>query len=101
MVSHPIHRDIPPADAEARDDGRFYVSSSQARENLADLLNRAAYRGERFIIDRHGKPLAAIVPVSDLDSLEAFEDAADLKALAEAKQNAEYIDWKDAKDELK
>jgi prevent-host-death family protein len=100
MASHPIHRDISHNVAEARDDGRLYVSSSQARENLADLLNRAAYRGERFIVDRHGKPLAAIVPVEDLDSLEEFEDIADLKAIREMKKDAEYVDWEDAKDEL-
>lgn len=101
MTSHPIHQKLSPDFAEADDDGRFYVSTTQARENLADLLNRAAYRGERFIVDRHGKPLAAIVPVEDLERLEALEDAADLKAVAEVREDAEYVDWERVKDELK
>lgn len=85
---------------EARDDGRFYVGSSSAREQLPDLLNRAAYRGERFVIERHGKAVAAIVPLADLDQLEDLEDAADMEALREARDDTELVDWDEAKDEL-
>lgn len=43
---------------------------TQARADLADLVNRVAYSGERVMLTRHGKPLAALVPVADLESLE-------------------------------
>lgn len=42
------------------------VSVAEARSELAELLNRVAYGKERLVITRHGKELAAIVPVEDL-----------------------------------
>lgn len=99
MATHPTYNDADDEVGEAREDGRFYVGSSKAREHLSDLLNRAAYRGERFIVDRHGKPLAAIVPVSDLDHLEELEDAADREAADEARAD-DVVDWESAKREM-
>jgi prevent-host-death family protein len=85
---------------EAREDGRIYVGSSEARGQLPEVLNRAAYRGDRFVIERHGKAVAAVVPLADLDHLEELEDAADLEALREARGDTELVDWDVAKDEL-
>lgn len=34
------------------------VSATQARNNFSELLNRAAYGGERILIKKRGKPLA-------------------------------------------
>jgi prevent-host-death family protein len=42
------------------------VSVADARGDLAALLNRVAYGKERLVITRHGRELAAIVPVEDL-----------------------------------
>lgn len=42
------------------------VSVADARSDLADLLNRVAYGKERLVITRHGRELAAIVPIEDL-----------------------------------
>lgn len=42
------------------------MSTAQARESLADVVNDAAYAGTRTVITRRGKDVAAIVPVSDL-----------------------------------
>ena len=50
---------------------------------LAELLSRAAYGKERFVLTRHGKEMGAIVPVEDLDLLErrgAQEERAYLSA---------------------
>lgn len=44
---------------------------TQARAQLADLVNRVAYTGERVVLTRHGKPIVAIVPVAELARLEA------------------------------
>ena len=54
---------------------------SEAREQLADLGNRAALRGERIIVERRGKHLFAIVPVEDLELLERLEDEMDLELI--------------------
>jgi prevent-host-death family protein len=42
------------------------VSVADARSELAELLNRVAYGKERLVITRHGRELAALVPVEDL-----------------------------------
>ena len=63
------------------------VSVADARSDLAELLNRVAYGGERLVITRHGRELAAIVPVEDVklaDRLRRFVARKDVaRALAE------------------
>lgn len=49
------------------------ISAAEARKQLADLLNRAAYGKERIVVTRHGKQMGAIVPVEDLDLLERLK----------------------------
>jgi prevent-host-death family protein len=39
---------------------------SVAREHFADIVNNAAYRDEITYVTRHGKRVAAIVPVGDV-----------------------------------
>jgi prevent-host-death family protein len=59
---------------------------TQARNNLAEILNRVAYGGERVVLQRRQKGVAAVVPMEDLALLEALEDQADLKAALKAKK---------------
>ena len=49
------------------------IPVTQAREELADLINRVAYGHERIILTRHSKPVACIVPPEDLAQLEERE----------------------------
>ena len=46
------------------------VPVTQARADLAELVSRVGYSGERILLTRHGKPLAALVPIDDLEALE-------------------------------
>ena len=82
-----------------------YVSErrvSEARESFSTTVNRVAYGGERVVLTRHGRRVAAVVPVEDLDLLESLEDARDLDevraALADA--NQERIGWDELKTQL-
>ena len=54
------------------------IAMIDARKDLADILNRAAYGKERVVLTRRGKDVAAIVPIDDLNILEAIEDHMDL-----------------------
>ena len=54
------------------------VTSSSARSEFSEIINRAAYAGERVILHRHKKPVAAVVPIEDLETLERIEDRMDL-----------------------
>lgn len=66
------------------------LAASQARDTFSDTLNRVAYRGERIVLRRRGKDLAAIVPIADLELIQKLEDEIDLrearKALAAARR---------------
>jgi len=70
------------------------LTASKAREHFADTINRVAYRGERIVLYRRGKSLVAVVPISDLATLEQLEDRLDLeaakKALAESDERIPY-----------
>lgn len=46
------------------------IGASKARDEFGDLLNRVAYARERVVIERSRKPLAAIIPLEDLELFE-------------------------------
>jgi prevent-host-death family protein len=46
------------------------IPVTQARDELADLVNRVAYGHERITLTRHGKVVAGLVPPGDLAWLE-------------------------------
>ena len=79
------------------------IDTSVARDGLSDTLNRVSYGKERIIIKRHGKELAALVPMEDLKFLEELEDKLDLEealaALTEA-ENEGTVPWEKVKKDL-
>ena len=46
------------------------VRVTEAKAHLSELMARVGYGGERFVIERRGRPLAALVAVEDLERLE-------------------------------
>jgi prevent-host-death family protein len=46
------------------------ISAAQAKAQFSALVARVAYGGEHYVIERRGKPLAALVSVGDLERLE-------------------------------
>lgn len=72
------------------------TSTAKARADFSDLLNRAAYGRERVLINRRGKPFAAIVPLEDVMLLEKIEDQIDIerarKAMAESEGTTSWED---------
>lgn len=47
---------------------------TQARADLAELVNRVAYSGERVVLTRHGRPVAALVSAEDLELLDRLAE---------------------------
>lgn len=79
------------------------VSISEARDGLAELVNRVAYAHERVRLVRRGRELAAVVPIDDIELLEALEDELDLDAARAAladPANAGRIPWEDVRGRL-
>ena len=54
------------------------------RYKLADAINRVAYAGERIVLERRGKGVAALVSIDDLALLEELENQADIRAARKA-----------------
>jgi prevent-host-death family protein len=46
------------------------ISAMKARQNLGQLLNEVSIRGDAYIIERAGKPLAALVDMERFQQLE-------------------------------
>lgn len=77
------------------------IPISEARDNLADLGNRVALRGERVVVERRGKHLFALVPVEDVELLERLEDEADLQAARRAlKEKGPNVSWEKVRKDL-
>ena len=56
------------------------ISAMKARQNLGQLLNEVSIRGDSFIIERAGKPLAALVDMERFQLLQEDQSFA-LQAL--------------------
>jgi antitoxin (DNA-binding transcriptional repressor) of toxin-antitoxin stability system len=41
------------------------VSATEAARRFSDLINRASYQGETFVIERGGKPICQIGPLAE------------------------------------
>lgn len=90
---------------EPQDHEGVHVSVTEAREDFAELVNRAAYKEERVIITRRGRAIAAIVPIDDVAYLERLEDDYDLqealRVLNDPDEMANTIPWEQVKNELR
>ena len=79
------------------------VSTAETRKHMAELLNRAAYGGERFVVTRHGKELAAIVPLAEVDLLDKLRSLLDQKEFEQAVEEVRTADtrsWDEVRREL-
>lgn len=39
-----------------------HIGATEASRNFSEILNRVRYRGETFVIERGGEPVARIIP---------------------------------------
>ncbi|HEX9574341.1 MAG TPA: type II toxin-antitoxin system prevent-host-death family antitoxin [Myxococcales bacterium] len=63
------------------------VSTIDVRQRIGDLLNRVALRHDEFVIERKGKPLAALVPIERLEQMRRFARRHALELLEKQKQS--------------
>jgi prevent-host-death family protein len=77
------------------------LTASAARQNFSDIVNRAAYGGERIIVHRRKKPVAAVVPIADLELIERIEDELDVKAALKASKEPGSVPWETVKKKLR
>lgn len=46
------------------------ISAMKARQNLGQVMNEVALRGDDYIVERAGKPLVAIIPIEKYRQLQ-------------------------------
>jgi prevent-host-death family protein len=71
------------------------VSAAQAKAQLSELVSNVAHQGSHYIIERRGKPVAALVTVGELEELERMRPKAERSLGALALVGA----WREAGDE--
>jgi prevent-host-death family protein len=77
------------------------LAATEARIRFADVVNDVAFRGQRVVLQRHGKDIAAVVPIEDLALLEELEDRIDLEAARKALRDKEpAVAWDALKREM-
>ena len=57
----------------------------ELRDNLGTKVNEAVFSGERPLISRNGKTVAALISYEDLKLLEEYEELLDIEALRKAR----------------
>jgi prevent-host-death family protein len=43
------------------------INAMKARQNFGQMLEEVYYKGDQFVVERAGKPMAAVVPVWQLE----------------------------------
>ena len=82
------------------------ITATELAKSLSDVLNRVRYRGEKFVIERNGEPIATLAPAApvgitmqELAALladlprpdEGFAD--DLEAIQASQPRASIPEW--------
>jgi prevent-host-death family protein len=79
------------------------MSTGEARDQFATVINRAAFGKERIVLTRRGKAIVAIVPMEDLEFLQELENRLDLEearaTLVEIKEKG-TVPWEKMKADL-
>ncbi|MEX2633352.1 MAG: type II toxin-antitoxin system Phd/YefM family antitoxin [Balneolales bacterium] len=78
------------------------INSAGARKSFSDLLNESGFGGRRIVVTRKGKAIAAMVPIEDLETIQAHEDQKDTVEAGRILRDpeSEFIPWEQAKREL-
>lgn len=65
---------------------------------MSDTLNRIVYKDDRFIIERNGKPAAALVSIEDYQLIAQLRAGSDERRLEARRASHHVLDYSDAHD---
>ena len=72
------------------------ISALKARQNLGQVMNEVAIRGDEYVIERDGKPLVAMIPMERYNILQTdfddFFESLDLMRRDIKEKNPDVID---------
>ena len=73
------------------------IPASAVRDSFSETLDRVAYKGERIVLERQGKAVAALVSVKDLELLESLEGRLDAEAVLGAREESGDIPYEEVR----
>lgn len=77
------------------------LTVSQARDNLAELIDNTRRSGEPVVLTRHGRPVAVVLDHALFERLvAAVDDTSDRQALALARADDDTVPWGQVKADL-
>ena len=69
------------------------IPAFKARQNFGQMLEAARYRGQRFLVERAGKPMAVVVGIEEwqniVETLAELDDPEYLESIKEARREIE------------
>jgi prevent-host-death family protein len=69
------------------------ISVADAKRRFADVLGTVRYQGQRYVVERNGTPMAALVPLTDLPESSGGDERPGFLALVGAFEDApEYAE---------
>lgn len=73
---------------------RSHIRATELRGRFSQVLKRVSGRGDRIVLEKHDKELAAVISIDDFKLLEFLEDRYDLElsraALAESEERTPF-----------
>ena len=76
------------------------IGAAKLPSPFAEALDSVAHAGQRVVLERRGKGVAALVSMADLALLEKLEDQLDVSAARAALRESGEIPWPQVKAEL-
>ena len=67
------------------------LSMTDARHTFTEIANKVMVTGERIYISKNNKPAFAVVPITDVQLLQALEDKIDLEEALASLQESDSI----------
>ena len=55
------------------------INAGKARVNFGRMLDEVFYWGEQFVIERDGRPMAAVIPLSQFEELQKIQNQPKLR----------------------
>jgi len=68
------------------------IPTSKVRDEFSETVNRVLYQSERVVLQRHGKDIAAIVPIADLTALQRLAARGSMGEAGGAEGSAGAVD---------
>jgi prevent-host-death family protein len=60
------------------------ISVAEAKRRFADVLGTVRYQGRRYVVERNGTPMAALVPLADVQGTDMESERSGFLALVGA-----------------